>query len=276
MALPFQDRFGFLRGVPRERGSRGGHSFITWLPLLLTLGIGCVGGQTGTEATDDDRGGSGTSNGGTPAIGSDASAGSEGTASPDAPSDGSTSSETCVALSESDGERIQRALERASSSLNALDPTQIIDQSGATEDVLLSLRDAGAACEAPIGGGPSELRIDVTIQLAAKDGSFLLALPGTVQFTNGADGSLLKLELSGSLHCSGAPGSSAMLPCSWGTFDAQRYAAALLKLDVTVQSVVPQAQLLGSLSTYVREAPCGDGACGVASEPMTVMVLTGP
>ncbi|MGC4068038.1 MAG: hypothetical protein QM784_25995 [Polyangiaceae bacterium] len=201
-----RDRFGFLRDAPRERSSRVWRTFIAWLPLLLTVGVGCVGGQTGTEATDDDRGGSGASNGGTPAIGSDASAGSEGTATPDAPKDGSASGDDCVAISEPDAERIANAIDRASATLAALSPEHLLDQGGSTQEVALSIHDAGSACEAPIGGGPSELRIDVTLELAATDGSFLLEFPGTAQFTSGSDGSLLKLELTGALHCTGTPG----------------------------------------------------------------------
>jgi hypothetical protein len=274
MALPFQDRFAFLREGTDEHGSRNCCRLLAvWLFLLLAIGVGCMGGQTGTEATDDrDEGPAG--GGGTSDVDTGGTVGSDGTASPDPVGEGFDRS--CAPLGEDSRERTAAAIDQASAWLTKLEPMRIVDQAGTEWAALLSIRDAGAACEAPIGGGPSELRVAVTIELSAMDGSFLLSFPGTAQFTTGTDGSLWKLELAGSRQCSGAPGSAAMLPCAWGTFDARLYTDALLKLDVTVQSVASRVSLLGSLSAYVREQPCDESPCAVSSEPQSVVSLTAP
>jgi len=221
------------------------------LGAAFALGLsGCLGGQTGTEATPGvgGRGGSVVTGDPSPSATTDTSARSGNDAS------------CAVAQGGTAGLEAQAGIGVAAvvDFIQTSNPVEIRYDDGTLANANVTIASLATGCLAVTSSGPASLSVPVSVLIQSDDGRLTLNIGGNAVAYAAANGTVAEVELSAVTQCVRTADPTSVAACAVGAIDQSPYATVMIGLSARVQAVAGDAVWLGNL----RISGSPSGACG--------------
>lgn len=252
----------------------GRHQLPTWAAVALSsfLLVGCLGGQTGTEAAPTDKATRESGGSGGQAV---PSAGGEdsGLASTpprasapgcDAESQPGTAFEEQTGMSEV----------AITDFLSATNPIQVQYGDGSVTMASLEVTPTSDSCVTITPSGPTTLRVPVDIALTSDDGRIELVFSGNAEAKAATGGGVGVVNVRASVRCENLGDPGTLAACAIVGIDLTPFSSIAVDLEFGAQSNASTMHLLGDLRLSAvdpancQSTPCGDMDWVVVTEAL--------